>query len=51
MPYALANLPGQLYAGLANGRIYASHDAGDTWQPLTLTGETLPGVVALACVE
>ncbi len=51
MPYALANLPGQLYAGLANGRIYGSHDGGDTWQPLTLTGERLPGVVALAGVE
>ncbi len=51
MPYALASFPGQLYAGLSNGQIYFSADAGDNWQVLTLNGDPLPSVLALACVE
>jgi photosystem II stability/assembly factor-like uncharacterized protein len=50
LPYTLAIGRGCLYAGLGDGRIYASRDAGDTWQPLTLWGEPLPRVLALACV-
>ncbi len=50
-PYALAIVPGQLYAGLGDGRIYTSRDAGDSWQQLVLHGERLPSVSALACVE
>ena len=48
-PYALASAPGQLYAGLGDGRIYASYDKGDTWQQLSLQGESLPRVTALVC--
>ena len=51
MPYALASVPGSLYAGLRDGRLYVSHDAGDTWQALTLRGDRLPSVLALAYVE
>jgi photosystem II stability/assembly factor-like uncharacterized protein len=49
MPYALAHAGEALYAGLSDGRIYASRDAGDTWQPLGLTGEPLASVRALVC--
>jgi hypothetical protein len=49
-PYALVSAPGQLFAGLNDGRIYASHDLGDSWQSLTLTGESLPSILALAYV-
>jgi hypothetical protein len=49
MPYALAVAPGEIYAGLADGRIYNSHDAGDTWQPLALHGDQLPSILALVC--
>jgi hypothetical protein len=48
MPYALALAGWTLYAGIADGRIYASADRGDTWEALRLSGEPLPGVVALA---
>jgi hypothetical protein len=50
MPYALAVAGGTLYAGIADGRIYASADLGDTWELLGLRGEPLPGVAALAPV-
>jgi hypothetical protein len=50
-PYALASVQGQLFAGLSNGHIYVSHDRGDSWQSLTLTGDALPGILALAYVE
>jgi BNR/Asp-box repeat len=49
-PYALVSVPGQLYAGLNDGRSYVSHDLGDSWQSLTLTGDQLPSILALACV-
>jgi len=35
---------------LNDGSIYVSHDLGDTWQSLTLTGESLPSILALAYV-
>ncbi len=50
-PYALVSAPGQLFAGLNDGRIYISHDLGDSWQSLTLTGESLPSILALSYVE
>lgn len=50
-PYALAIAPGELYAGLGDGRLYASYDGGDTWQQLNLQGDTLPRVSAMAVVR
>ncbi len=50
-PYALASAPGELYAGLGDGRIYASYDGGDTWRQLALRGEGLPSVSAMVCVK
>lgn len=49
LPYALAAVPGALFAGLGDGGLYASGDKGDTWQKLTLQGEPLTGVRALVC--
>lgn len=49
LPYALLAAPDALYAGLGDGRIFASADRGDTWQPLKLSGDTLPGVRAMCC--
>src|SRR6266487_5253099 len=49
MPYALTSTQGQLYVGLANGDIYLSSDAGDTWKLLELRGERPPSIIALAC--
>jgi photosystem II stability/assembly factor-like uncharacterized protein len=49
MPYALAFGAAALYAGLADGRLYASEDRGDTWKLLELEGDRLPSIVALAC--
>jgi hypothetical protein len=49
-PYALVSIPGHLFAGLSDGRIYVSHDLGDSWQALTLTGEYLPSILAMAYV-
>jgi photosystem II stability/assembly factor-like uncharacterized protein len=50
MPYALAARQGELYAGLSDGRLYVSRNAGDTWERVPLAGDSLPRVVALACV-
>jgi len=44
-------MPGELYSGLGDGRIYASYDGGDTWQQLPLRGEGLPSVSAMVCVK
>src|SRR5262249_28246507 len=46
-PYALAFVGRQLYAGLGDGRIYASQDAGERWQVLALRGEALERVQAM----
>ena len=48
MPYALAVADGRLVAGLADGRLYASEDGGDSWARLPLRGDALPAVHALA---
>ena len=49
MPYALACVPGWLFAGLGDGRIYVSRDGGDTWRAMGLRGDRLAHVRALAC--
>jgi photosystem II stability/assembly factor-like uncharacterized protein len=48
MPYALAIAEGRLVAGLADGRLAASADRGETWDQVPLSGDELPGVLALA---
>jgi photosystem II stability/assembly factor-like uncharacterized protein len=48
MPYALAFAGERLFAGLANGSLYASEDGGDRWQRLELSGDPLPRIGALA---
>jgi hypothetical protein len=47
MPYALVATGGRLFAGLADGRIYETRDAGDSWAPLDVR---LPALHALAVV-
>jgi len=47
MPYALLALPGALFAGLRDGRIYVSRDGGDTWATLPVRGDSLAGLLAL----
>jgi len=51
MPYALASLSGRLYAGLSDGTIYVSYDAGEGWKRLTLSGDPLTSILSMACVE
>jgi photosystem II stability/assembly factor-like uncharacterized protein len=48
MPYALAFVGARLFAGLADGRLYASDDGGDRWQLLELDGARPGSIVALA---
>ena len=48
-PYALASVPGRLYVGLGNGEMYISYDEGDTWQKMTIHGDSLAGISAIAC--
>lgn len=48
MPYALVATSSRIFAGLRDGRIYASADRGDSWTPLRLRGEPLTGLRALA---
>ena len=49
MPYALVATDGRLFAGLADGRIWASPDRGESWTALRLEGDALGGgLVALA---
>jgi Photosynthesis system II assembly factor YCF48 len=48
MPYALLHTEDQLFAGLANGQIYVSRNAGDTWAPLPVRGAALRRLTALA---
>jgi photosystem II stability/assembly factor-like uncharacterized protein len=48
MPYALLDVGDRLFAGLANGQIYASGDAGDTWALLRVHGASLRALTALA---
>jgi photosystem II stability/assembly factor-like uncharacterized protein len=48
MAYALAFAGDRLFAGLANGSLYASEDRGDRWERLELGGDPLPRIGALA---
>ena len=48
MPYALAVRDGTLYAGLADGQVYASAEGGDSWRALELRGDPLPALLAFA---
>jgi hypothetical protein len=48
MPYALAVRDGALYAGLADGQVYASADRGESWRALELRGDPLPALLAFA---
>jgi photosystem II stability/assembly factor-like uncharacterized protein len=48
MPYALLATDSCLFAGLADGQLWASRDRGDTWARCALEGDTLSGLVALA---
>lgn len=47
MPYALVATSDVIYAGLRDGRIYASRDRGDTWAEEPVHGEPLAGLRAL----
>jgi photosystem II stability/assembly factor-like uncharacterized protein len=51
MPYALLATADQLFAGLANGQIYTSRDAGDSWVLLRVLGTSVQGIVALAAAS
>jgi photosystem II stability/assembly factor-like uncharacterized protein len=48
MPYALAFADGLLAAGLADGTIYASRDAGDSWERVELAGDSPERILAFA---
>jgi hypothetical protein len=48
MPYALVFVEGTLFAGLRDGRVYATDDRGDSWRALELRGEPPRSIVALA---
>jgi hypothetical protein len=48
MPYALRFAGGRLFAGLRDGRLYASADGGDTWAEQRLEGDALTRITALA---
>lgn len=50
-PYALLAAGGQLFAGLGDGRLYASSDRGDTWRKLQVEGASLAGLRALAAAD
>jgi photosystem II stability/assembly factor-like uncharacterized protein len=49
MPYAMLARDGELYAGLGDGRLFASDDHGDTWNRLAVRGDPLPRILALTC--
>ena len=48
MPYALVCAEGRVCAGLANGDVWESRDRGDSWTQLTLEGDPLTELHALA---
>jgi photosystem II stability/assembly factor-like uncharacterized protein len=48
MPYALVASDRRLFAGLADGQLWESRDAGDTWRELSSRGDALPALHALA---
>ena len=48
MPYALAAGRDELYAGLADGRLFVSRDRGDSWSVVDVDGDRLRAFLALA---
>ena len=48
MPYALLASDGRLFAGLADGQLSESRDGGDSWTALSLQGDALGALFALA---
>jgi photosystem II stability/assembly factor-like uncharacterized protein len=48
MPYALAFAGDRLLAGLRDGRLFASPDRGDTWEPIAVRGRAPDRILALA---
>jgi len=48
MPYALVSTEQRLFAGLADGQLWASKDRGATWHASALEGDRLPRINALA---
>ncbi len=48
MPYALVFAGGHLFAGLRDGRLYASPDGGETWDAKRVAGAELRAITALA---
>jgi BNR/Asp-box repeat len=47
LPYALRIEDGSLYAGLGDGRVYASADGGDSWRAMPVEGAPPERIVAL----
>jgi hypothetical protein len=50
MPYALAFAGDSLVAGLADGRVFLSHDRGESWAPVAIDGDPPQRIVALVPV-
>ena len=48
MPYALLTTDARIFAGLANGQIWASSDRGETWHLVEVDGARVDALVALA---
>jgi hypothetical protein len=48
MPYALVTSGTSVFAGLLDGRIYASDDRGETWRQLVLSGDPVERILSLA---
>jgi photosystem II stability/assembly factor-like uncharacterized protein len=48
MPFALLAHQDRLFAGLSDGRLYASEDGGDSWSEQRLRGDRLPAILSLA---
>lgn len=51
MPYALLATNDRLFAALANGQLWESHDRGESWHPAPLEGDELTRLNALAGVD
>ena len=51
MPYALAFAGDRLFAGLRDGRLYASADGGDSWAELRLADAEVSSITAIAGIS
>ena len=51
MPYALVATEDRLFAGLASGELWESHDHGDSWERCKLDGAAVTRLLALAAVR